>query len=154
MSTDYRALCAEILQKLDQYEDGQRVDWDAWRNNARAELVKPDPVAPTDQELLRLYQVATPCYAVEKYKRELDFALAVLARWGRPTIQPVPVVERLPGPEDCDAEGCCWAIGERGNWMCVHVIGRSWSNPIYTHWLPHWALPVPTPDNNTREANQ
>jgi hypothetical protein len=82
----FRALCAEILQKLDQYEDGQRVDWDAWRNNARAELVKPDPVAPTDQELLRLYQVATPCYAVEKYKRELDFARAVwrLARWGAP----------------------------------------------------------------------
>ena len=38
MSTDFRALCAEILQKLDQYEDGQRVDWDAWRNNARAAL--------------------------------------------------------------------------------------------------------------------
>ena len=61
----------------------------------------------------------------------------------RPAIKPVPVDERLPGPEDCDAEGCCWAIGERGNWMCVHVLGRSWSNTIYTHWLPHHALPVP-----------
>jgi len=61
----------------------------------------------------------------------------------RPAIEPVPVSERLPWPEDCDAEGCCWAIGERGNWMCVHVIGRSWTNPIYTHWLPHGALPVP-----------
>jgi hypothetical protein len=80
----------------------------------------------------------------------ISIARAALARWGAPAIQPVPVAERLPGPEDCDSEGCCWAIGERGNWMCVHVIGRSWSNPIYTHWLPHWALPVPA--NNTKEA--
>jgi len=29
----------------------------------------------------------------------LAFARAVLARWGRPTIQPVPVSERLPGRE-------------------------------------------------------
>jgi hypothetical protein len=42
MSTDYRALCVEILQKLDQYEDGQRVDWEAWRNNARAALAQPE----------------------------------------------------------------------------------------------------------------
>jgi len=28
--------------------------------------------------------VATPCYRVEEYKRELDFARAVLARWGQP----------------------------------------------------------------------
>jgi hypothetical protein len=41
MTTDYRALCAEILQKLDQYEDGQRVNWDAWRNNVRTALAQP-----------------------------------------------------------------------------------------------------------------
>ena len=48
MSTDYRALCVEILQNLDQYEDGQRVDWDAWRNNARAALraAAADQVVP------------------------------------------------------------------------------------------------------------
>ena len=51
---DYRALCAEILQTLDQYEDGQRVDWDAWRETARAALAQPEPVAPTDEELLDL----------------------------------------------------------------------------------------------------
>jgi hypothetical protein len=51
---DYRALCAEILQTLDQYEDGQRVDWDAWRETARAALAQPEPVVPTDEELLDL----------------------------------------------------------------------------------------------------
>jgi hypothetical protein len=45
---------------------------------------QPEPQGPSDQELLRIYQVATPCYQGEEYKRELDFARAVLARWGRP----------------------------------------------------------------------
>ena len=46
---DFRALCAEILQTLDQYEDGQRVDWDAWRETARAALAQPAPVAHQDK---------------------------------------------------------------------------------------------------------
>jgi hypothetical protein len=52
---DYRALCAEILQTLDQYEDGQRVDWDAWRETARAALAQPEPVAPTDEKAWQWY---------------------------------------------------------------------------------------------------
>jgi hypothetical protein len=43
---------------------------------------KVEPEPPTDEELLRLYGVATPCYHVEEYKRELDFARAALERWG------------------------------------------------------------------------
>ena len=31
-----------------------------------------------------------------------------LELWGRPAIEPVPVSEHLPGPEDCDSEGRCW----------------------------------------------
>ena len=53
---DYRALCAEILQTLDQYEDGQRVDWDAWRETARAALAQPELQGPTDKELHQLWQ--------------------------------------------------------------------------------------------------
>ena len=76
MTTDYHALCAEILQKLDQYEDGQRVDWDAWRNNARAALAQPEPAELTDKELYELW---------EESGFESDrFARAVLARWGTP----------------------------------------------------------------------
>jgi hypothetical protein len=36
-----------------------------------------EPQRPSDQELLRIYGVATPCYHVEEYKKELDFARAV-----------------------------------------------------------------------------
>jgi hypothetical protein len=60
---------------------------------------------------------------------------------GRPAIEPVPVSERLPEPEDCDAKGRCWwwdadddmwRLSEHRPWLLC-----------WTHWLPHWALPVP-----------
>jgi hypothetical protein len=74
----------------------------------------------------------------------LEYAHAVLTRWGRPAIEPVPVAERLPGLEDCDAEGRCW-WGDAGGGQFV----PSWrlcqqpDNPCFTQWLPHHALPVP-----------
>lgn len=82
-------------------------------------------------------------------------ARAVLARWGRPTPQPVPVAERLPGPEDCDEKGRCWwwhpshpESGYSEGWM---LRPRAWGAGCYdfddrlmhTHWLPAHALPLP-----------
>ena len=58
---------------------------------------------------------------------------------------PVPVSERLPGPEDCDAEGRCW-------WgsPCGYITGATWflrtvamRKTWDTHWLPANALPLP-----------
>ena len=71
----------------------------------------------------------------------LDRARAVLARWDRPAIEPVPVSERLPGPADCDAEGRCWWWDEDDDmWrLSEHQPWLLW----WTHWLPHWTLPVP-----------
>jgi len=75
--------------------------------------------------------------------------------WGRPAIEPVPVAERLPGQEDCDAEGRCWWWHPdhkedefTDGWMSLDP---KWADghhdaddsPVYTHWLPHHALPVP-----------
>jgi hypothetical protein len=85
---------------------------------------------------------------------------AVLARWGRPAIKPIPVSERLPGPEDClgrpfeetDAGYCWWWFPEREEWWFVEaVIWRAgsyhnWTPISATHWLPHHALPVPQPE--------
>ena len=81
MTDTFRALCAEILQKLDQYEDGQRVDWDAWRNNARAALAQPEPVAPTDEDLMDLW---LDCMNTSEARGSFVFTRAVLARWGTP----------------------------------------------------------------------
>ena len=63
----------------------------------------------------------------------------------RSGIEPVPVSERLPGPEDCDAEGRCWLCTPSSyvmvaNWVYEKAEQlRSWN----THWAPHWALPLP-----------
>jgi hypothetical protein len=81
----------------------------------------------------------------------MDRARAALARWGSPSIEPVPVSERLPGPEDCDADGRCWCgsggfIDETGD-MPVEM-PASWElrePDSQDDWvLPHYALPVPT----------
>jgi hypothetical protein len=73
------------------------------------------------------------------------FARAVLARWGGAAV-PVPVSERLPGPEDCDAEDRCWLCGKvEGDWRLMSAVnpGVPHLKYCFSHWLPHWALPVP-----------
>jgi len=76
----------------------------------------------------------------------------VLEGWGRPAIEPVPITERLPGPEDCDAEGRCWVYWTRGTrWVLDQWIDEDFeqflAEPLVegaiSHWLPHHALPVP-----------
>lgn len=97
---------------------------------------RPAPEGPTDQEL---YDVAEQFNGdpVPAMRRALEL-------WGRPAAEPVPVSERLPGPEDCDAEGRCW-WGDAGNDEFV----PSWrlcerpDKPCFDHWYPHWALPLP-----------
>jgi hypothetical protein len=77
-------------------------------------------------------------------RQAVNHSRAVLARWGSyPT--PIPVVERLPGPEDCDAEGQCWAwnAGSCGWWEWVDSKMIPYSHDDFTHWLPANALPVP-----------
>jgi hypothetical protein len=72
----------------------------------------------------------------------LSYSRALIALCARPTIKPVPVTERLPGPEDCDARGWCWYWhpGEEC-WEMVPVVTGTLDE--WTHWLPHHALPVP-----------
>jgi hypothetical protein len=103
--------------------------------DSRWQHAQPEPQGPTDEELWDLYQ------DLGSYFSPTEFARTVLARWGRPAIEPVPVSERLPGPEDCDKEGCCW-------WWDYGQDSWSQGMPEYcinrhTHWLPHYALPVP-----------
>jgi hypothetical protein len=127
---------------------------------------------PTDKELLDLMpetmrdefsyaakvcsdatggQVKPGIFRVALNTAALEYARAVLARWGRPTIEPVPVAERLPEPEDCDADEQCWlwrTDGIEEFWELVvppnNIHEYNWTSQWkYTHWLPHHALPVP-----------
>ena len=65
---------------------------------------------------------------------------------------PVPVAERLPGPEDCDAEGNIWAWRrfdpegdmDNGDFWCLAFC--EWLEDEdcgYTHWLSYPSLPLP-----------
>ena len=107
---------------------------------------QPEPVAPTDEELIRpiMWMLDDSIYD---------------------TAQPVPVSERLPGPEDCDSEGGCWwwhpdhkEDDFDDGWILLNpkwAGGRRDSDDslIYTHWLPHWALPVPAPTNTINQED-
>jgi hypothetical protein len=67
---------------------------------------------------------------------------------GTPANQPVPVSERLPGPEDCDSEGRCWVFDDMlglPSWTLIKVLGKN-LEPDMT-WLPHHALPTPEATN-------
>ena len=77
------------------------------------------------------------------------FANAIMAGWDHhgwkidAERKPALVTERLPGAEDCDELGQCWwwRDGEVA-WFFCDANHRDF--PLWTHWLPHWALPVPT----------
>jgi hypothetical protein len=89
---NYKALCAELSEALCGYtlspDDCLLV------NQARAALAQPEPVAPTDEELEQLlfdnYRSAIEFACDTKAEGDIvvdnhiDFARAVLARWGIP----------------------------------------------------------------------
>jgi hypothetical protein len=154
-TTDWRALCAELLADLEYVCSEYHVPLQCAMMKARTALAQPEPQGPSDEELVKHYDRAvTSAIAIRVAVRALtnedrDAATvaglrAVLARWGRPAIEPVPVSERLPGPEDCDAEGRCWVFDDMlglPSWTLIKVLGKN-LEPDMT-WLPHWALPVP-----------
>ena len=161
MTKDLRTLCDEAIQLWD-----ADCDMEGVISEMREALAQPEPQGPTDEELVKHYDRAvTSAIAIRVAVRALtnedrDAATvaglrAVLARWGRPAIEPVPVAERLPGPEDCDTERECWWWHPdhkedefSDGWM---LLKSKWADghhdaddsPVHTHWLPHHALPVP-----------
>ena len=154
MSTDYHALCARMADELDHYRQllmDDRRETHTLATEARAALAQPEPVAPTDEELISPIMWMIDECVYDNDKGEIAQSLReLIARWGTPAIQPVPVAERLPGPEDCDAEGRCWwhRYTPTKEWHLQRL-----RTGQYNHWLPHWALPVPTLVNNIREEN-
>ena len=114
--------------------------------DSRWQHAQPEPQGPTEEELLFAFYEASLSEGGDTDEVTLRGLRAVLARWGRPAIEPVPVSERLPGPEDCDEKGRCW-------WFSPPACGPNTIRPCWTfdsetlegdtHWLPHWALPVP-----------
>jgi len=138
MTDTFRALCAELVHLNEVEVDDWTRKWADAVKRTKAALAQPEPQGPTDEELITMW--ATTRY-IDQPEGGLAYGRAVLARWGRPAIEPVPVSERLPGPEDCDGDGRCWWWDEDDDMWRL-----SEHRPCIlccTHWLPHWALPVP-----------
>ena len=173
MTNPYRAMCAELAEELVN-EYGYCTEWEKGLplcesnvsellTRARALLAQPVAEGPTDEELdviERQCWIPTEvcndagCEYLLDHRR---FAHAVLSRWGRPTPQPVAASERLPEPEDCDAEGRCWGwwtdpMSEYWEYVGVSAPIEPYGSYIpragHTHWLPANALPPPEDTND------
>lgn len=157
--TDFRTLCAELLEQLGQ-------DWDdeisaPLAARASAALAAQQQGAPSDEDILYLAQ-SLKLYAIQAVEQGpiiydierqalLDLVRLALTRYGAQAV-PVAVAERLPGKGDCDAEGRCWWLKERANpdhdllmptWHLQRQGPAGTTFFRFTHWLPHWALPLP-----------
>jgi hypothetical protein len=100
MTTDWKALCAELADALAEWQLGggppeDTADADLIER-ARAALTQPEPEGPTDEELMTL---AYKCDLLEEdgttgYREDADlsdvvatFARAVLAHWSRAIVE-------------------------------------------------------------------
>jgi len=165
------ALAAEARAALEAQPEPQDVD--SWPMPGDAEGLaevfwgrydQPEPQGPTDEEIddwhgrcadLTRVGEADHYWAFDlRHDEVAEVVRAALARWGRPAIEPVPVSERLPGPEDCDGDGRCW-------WFSPPACGPHTIRPCWTfdsetlegdtHWLPWHALPVPSANSNDKD---
>lgn len=92
-SPDFRALCAELIDKIDYTWSDILLDVQLLVDRARAALATPPPEPPTDEELLHKYGEAkrNHCYEGDpddwpkKAERAATVAglRAVLERWGK-----------------------------------------------------------------------
>lgn len=155
MTIDYRALCAELADALDHNRQCLMDDRSLTHplaDRARAALAQPEPevVGPTRDELWELWlrldrELPDRPAAVAEFWEHAQ--IDACARWGHHP-KPVPVNERLPGPEDCDAEGRCWWFAAEtevdfGAWTFGTPEACTGDNWGHTHWLPATALPLP-----------
>lgn len=79
MTTDFRALCAELVDEIT-YLAPIQSPYNDLIARARAALAEPEPERPTDADLHAMaFSYSQPCYKFEY----IPFARAVLARWGK-----------------------------------------------------------------------
>ena len=144
---DYRALCAELLQPLAEYDGANPYhEHRALITRARAALAQPEAVGPTDEDLEAWRQAAIAQFEASGYDIPASRTVALLAiEWCRrrdlSAIAPVPVSEQpgQPGPvaptdEELDE---LWAEIDGG--------GAIWAwQPYARAVLARWGSPNPT----------
>ena len=76
--TDYRALCEQLMELA----EGKRYDGSAVIAKARAALAQPEPAAPTDEELIKMWHSSDWFNEGATPREFISIARAVLAQWG------------------------------------------------------------------------
>jgi hypothetical protein len=145
-TTDYRAALSELADRLENWNSAKphHDDMEAVRS-ARALLAAPEAVGVADEAVEAWADLAGyikgngdhPC----GFWVEPDDLGKIVRNFAHPA--PVPVGERLPCAEDCDAEGRCWFHSAGRRWKDWYFLKASAVTDTETHWLPHWALPLP-----------
>ena len=136
MTTDYRALCAELIEAV--LSDDSHIDCVQIARRARALLAQPVAEVPKPVvDYSRVPEIATESqirsaaqYLVKKQNCDGDLIPAIkyaIARWGHPTPQPVAQEEDCPG---------CEGTPVASNSPCA-VCGRA--------VLARWGHPTPQP---------
>ena len=120
MTTDFRALCAELVEELHGYASANPfLNPDALVARARTALAEPQGEGPTQKEAVAIYSEVMAVHDCQTVGNMAEhFAHAVLARWGRPTPpperlapQPVPVTSdayfefAISGADGCTQAG-------------------------------------------------
>jgi len=83
--TDYKQLCAELVDAIDSGIPTDRMHSSPLVLRARVALAEPEPEGPTDADLHGMaFSYSQPCYKFEY----IPFARAVLARWGNHPVSP------------------------------------------------------------------
>ena len=163
--TDYRASCARMADELDYYRQllmDDRRETHALAAEARAAMSQPEPEEAANPWKDALIDALVCAFLLnEENQSDPRRALHDLISWEvqlardpliSPPVHPapVPMSERLPGPEDCDAEGRCWTTKYDPSlvyspiWQMTELPRTNtylWRN--VTYWLPAHALPTP-----------
>jgi len=102
MTTDFRALCAELIDVWDAATDQDLLDMHEAIERARAALAKPEPDGPTNQEIEEWADACSEapleeldpevhgwrrCFTAQEFSKTIR---AALARWGRSDGPAVP----------------------------------------------------------------
>ena len=161
MTTDYRAMCAELVElsapadSIPQLAERLR-KLNELAIRARALLAQPvaegsDALHPfvvrhyTDDERPSIKGNGFDGLEIGEDRQEAEEFITWINERIRPTPQPVAVSERLPGPEDCDEQGRCWMFGcVEGDWRLISATNSGIPKLKYcfSHWLPANALPT------------
>jgi hypothetical protein len=150
--------------------DGHTSSDVAMRLKEWAALAQPEPQGPTDdgptnQEIEEWADAAAQvpleemdpevhgwrrCFKPDEFGETIR---AALARFGRPAIEPVPVSERLPEPEDCcqhprrKSGEWCWGQERARTSHGLRAVWRFMNREDIAveaeAWAPWWAIPLP-----------